>query len=176
MSQDYSVVANGVLLPELTPITKGYSLQVLFKKFIESSISSRGAKDLLMASNPSRCITDGSNKQLIAVEGSSLGKDPHTEAIRRFSRDESWSKPSVEDSLRLFDAICSQQFNRAPTFNPGQMKAVIVMHEPVKGMLLGITFERSRIILSAHKAEPREGWFCRLNEKSGQLGFAFRLT
>ena len=44
-----------------------------------------------------------------------------------------------------------------------------VMHEPVDDEVLGFTFDHNYgcIKLSAHKAEPREGWYCKT------VGFIF---
>jgi hypothetical protein len=156
--------AVGILLPELVRAEGGQSLTPLMKQHMKSS-SSRGAQDILFSSNPSRSISDGSSKRLIYVEGPTLGKDPHhLGSITAFARKQGWSEPTVEDALRLFVTLTKERFN------PGAMTKIIVMHKPVNEHVLGITFENGGILLSAHKAKPREGFLCR------KIGFVFRST
>ena len=161
MSQNVAEMV-GVLLPELLERDQGFILEYFMKFHIENNCS-RGAKDLLLSSSPSRARSDRSQKQLVMIEGSLLKKDPHTEEVRRFAKNNGWSKPSLEDALRLFSVVSFRSFS-------SYVQSVVVMHEPVKGMLLGITQDNNGIILSSHKAEPVKGWYCK------NSGFVFRST
>jgi hypothetical protein len=151
----------GVLLSEFKSGEKGTPLEELIRECISSPQISRGARELLLSSSPSRSRSDGSSRQLIAVEGCFLPKDPHTEAVNRFAEGDGWSKPTLEDALRIFPLISFQGFKSG-------LVSLVVMHKPVKENILGFTLVDGHIRLTAHKAEPREGWFCR------NSGFIFR--
>ena len=152
----------GVLLPILPQIPGDHSLQKFIKHLLRSDTASIGAKKLLESASPSRMRSDGNSKRLVAVEGSAIGKDPFTEKVRRFASENGWLQPSIEDALRVLSVMSFQGL-------PQTVRWVAVMHEPVRGEVLGFTDTgRSGIILTSHKAEPREGWFCRNG------GFVFR--
>lgn len=144
----------GVLLPDLPLLQKNYSLEGLMKEFMGSGSSSRGAKDFLRSASPSRSRSDGNQKRLILVEGRLLPKDPFTEAVKRFGSKERWTQTSFEDVLRIFPLITSHSFGEG-------IRTLVFLHNPVKNEVLGITREQDRIVLTSHKAEPREGWFCK---------------
>lgn len=151
----------GTFLPEFPQLPKMYSLENLMKEFMISDSSSRGARDFLKSASPSRCKSDGNQKRLILVKGIMLPDDPFTEAVKRFARKEGWTQPSFEDALRIFPLITSHIFG-------DDVRSLVFLHEHVKKDVLGISRERERIVLTAHKAEPREGWFCR------NIAFVFR--
>jgi hypothetical protein len=161
MSQNSSVAEVGILLPELEPASRGDSLEGLMKRIINSDCVSREARDLLRSASPSRSRSDGNTKQLILIEGDALKKDPHTEEIRRFAKGEGWTTPSFEDALRLLFVVSFYSFSPC-------VKNIVVLHEPIRESVLGITNNAGAIILTAHKAEPRKGWYCK------NRGFIFR--
>lgn len=152
----------GIRLPELCPLAETYSLETLMREYMDSDRSSRGATDFLHAASPSRSRTDRSQKQLVLLEGKFLPKDPFSESVKRFARGRGWSVPSFEDALRIYPLITHGYFNDS-------MRSLVFLHEPVKREVIGISMERGRVVLTAHKAEPKEGWFCR------NTGFVFRL-
>ena len=81
----------------------------------------------------------------------------------RYSLEESIRRqPSLEDALRVFPSISFDELHPDIT-------SLWVMHEPVDDEVLGFTFDHNYgcIKLSAHKAEPREGWYCKT------VGFIF---
>ncbi len=162
MTSDSQTSYIGIVLPEVPTRPKGYSLEGLMRDFINSRHASRGAKDFLNSASPSRVRSCGTDSNLIAVEGSIFKKAPHTEEIKRRVPEE-WSTPFFEDALRIFPLISSR------AFFPG-ISAIIFLHEPVKGHVLGFTNENARIILTAHKVESRmKGW-----QFYDTLAFAFR--
>lgn len=161
MNYTSSVSATGILLPEFLT-REGFSLEQLMRSFIDANHSSKGAKDLLSSASPSRARFDGSNQRLIVVEGSTFGKDLHTEEINRFAKKEGWTRPSFEDALRLYSVLSFASF--APS-----VSSIVVLHEPIRESVLGINNDGGRLVLAAHKAIPRKkGWYCR------NVAFAFR--
>ncbi len=153
MSQ-ISVGDVGILLPEFPSLPKRYSLEEYMREMMISPNVSKGARKLLESTSPSRSHHDGNMGRLILVEGKLLPKDPHTEAVNRFAKAQGWSKPSLEDLLRIYPVLSARLF-------PSGTRFVVALHTPIKDQVLGFTLENNQIILSAHKAEPREGWFCR---------------
>jgi hypothetical protein len=151
----------GVLLDDFDPMPERYSLEELMRRFMEAKNVSKAAKKLLQVASPSRCRTDNNTIPLVVIEGGSLPKDPHTEAVRRFASLQGYVQPSLEDALRIFPIIAFDRFSPDIT-------SLVVMHRPVQESLLGFTLENGIVTLSAHKADPREGWFCRTK------GFVFR--
>lgn len=151
----------GILLPQFEGGVRGTPLEELMRRYIESTATSRSARELLQSASPSRCRSDGNEKRLIAREGSSLPRDPFSEAIRRCAKNNGWSLPSFEDALRVFPSISPHLFS-------GSTKFLVFMHEPVKEKVLGCMFLGGVVTLTAYKAEPREGWF----GENG--GFVFR--
>lgn len=156
---DGSVVSSaGILLPVLPDFGRpllGYSLQEFIGKLLLSGDVSSGAKDLLRSLSSSKMVNDGSDKRLIAVEGSSLKKSLHTEEINRFAKGEGWTKPSLGDALRLFTVMSFRSFAT-------NVNSVVVLHEPVGEYVLGINYEKGKLILSSYKVSPRKkGWYCK---------------
>lgn len=149
-----STGAIGIFLPEFPPLPKRYSLEEQMRKMMNSSNVSKGARRLLESASPSRSRHDGNMRRLILVEGKQLPKDPHTEAVNRFAKAQGLLNPSFEDLLRIFPVLSLQIF-------PSGIRFAAALHCPVKDQVLGFTLENNQIVLSAHKAEPREGWFCR---------------
>ena len=149
-----SIDTVGILLPEFPPLPKRYSLEEFMRTTMESDDVSKWARNLLTSASPSRCRHDGNQKRLIMVEGKYLPLDPHSEEIRRFACVQGWGTPSMEDVLRIFPALTSRSF-------PLGVVSVVALHKLVKDQVLGFSVEKNRLVLSAHKADPREGWFCR---------------
>ena len=152
----------GIMLQDFEPLPSGYSLEESIRRHMTMSNVSIGAKQLLERASPSRRHSRRSQMQLVVIEGHSLPKDPHTEAIRRAVYKEGYSQPSLEDALRIFPSISFDELHPDIT-------SLWVMHEPVDDEVLGFTFDHNYgcIKLSAHKAEPREGWYCKT------VGFIF---
>jgi hypothetical protein len=159
-----SVVDNvGVLLLEFLPREEDFSLGEFMRSFMNHAGVSRSAKDFLLSASPSRARTDWSEKQPVMVLGEVFKKDPYTEEIKRYADKQGWQQPSFEDALRLFHVISSRDFGQG-------INSVVVLHKPIRDLVLGITCEREGNILTAHKIESRKkGWYCK------KMGFVFRL-
>jgi hypothetical protein len=153
----------GIILQDFDPRPPRYSLEESMRNYMRSPDVSNSARNLLERASPSRCRSDRSETQLVIVEGHRLPKDPHSEAIRRVAYGQGYKQPSLEDALRIFPSISFDELSPKIT-------SLWVMHHPIDNEVLGFTLVNGFITLSAHKAEPREGWFCET------CGFIFRCS
>lgn len=145
--------ATGILLVEFNSTTSGMSFDFLFHFFSNPEVSSRCARDLLSSASPDKRVAGkADNRKMILVPNYLINKAPSTEEIRGFAKKHSWLTPTIEEALRLFCVLSDNNFRNS------LCEKIVVMHNPVKGCVLGVNVSNGKMMVNKEGADPKKIW------------------